>query len=201
MGQPDLREVHDWVYEGTARAGKLLFVYAIPKDGTTPEQLSQEIRSLGYATLTPKDAQDFINQVIGVLQAVVLAFGAITLVASFFGVVNTQYISVLERTREIGLMKALGMSRSGVSRLFVVEATWIGLLGAALGALLAIAAGTTLNPLLSEWLKFGDERLLIFNPLQVVGLIVFLMLVTTLAGLLPARKAAKLDPIEALRTE
>jgi putative ABC transport system permease protein len=108
---------------------------------------------------------------------------------------------VLERTREIGLMKALGTSRRTVSGLFIVEAAWIGFIGALLGSLVAIAAGTLLNPFISRKINFGDERLLIFKPGQVVGLIVFLVIVTTIAGLLPARKAAKLDPIEALRTE
>jgi putative ABC transport system permease protein len=131
----------------------------------------------------------------------VLGFGVITLIASFFGVVNTQYISVLERTREIGLMKALGMSRRSVSLLFIIEATWIGFLGALLGSVLAVVAGSLLNPWISRKLSFGGEHLLIFKPSQIILLIAFLMLITTVAGLLPARKASRLDPIEALRTD
>jgi putative ABC transport system permease protein len=156
---------------------------------------------MGYAARTAADLQQLLNQVISVLQGIIVVFGLITLIASFFGVVNTQYISVLERTREIGLMKALGTSRRTVSRIFMIEATWIGFLGALLGALLAIAAGTALNPVISDALHFGSEHLLVFSPLQIAALIAFLMFITTVAGLLPARKAAKLDPIEALRTE
>jgi len=129
-------------------------------------------------------------------------FGLITVVASVFGVVNTQYISVLERTREIGLTKALGMPSRGVSRLFMIEATWIGFLGGLLGVLAGLALGLAVNPWITSKLDLGaGNSLLIFQPLQLILLILALMLVATIAGLLPARKAAKLDPIEALRTE
>ncbi|HSX53543.1 MAG TPA: FtsX-like permease family protein [Patescibacteria group bacterium] len=171
-------------------------------DGSvTADQLKSEVTKAGFEARTAQDLQQFINQIVNVLGIVIAVFGLITLVASFFGVVNTQYISVLERTREIGLMKALGMSRRTVSRLFMIEATWIGFIGAAMGAGMAVLLGTLLNPWISRKINFGSEHLLIFKPAQIIALIIFLMLVTTVAGLLPARKAAKLDPIEALRTE
>ena len=74
-------------------------------------------------------------------------------------------------------------------------------LGFLAGTAGAYGLGTALNPWLSRKLDFGSDRLLVFKPLQLAMLIVFLMLITTFAGLLPARKASKLDPIEALRTE
>lgn len=200
LNQDDARKLHNFVNAGTVNEGKVPTV-TVTTDGTDAEQLKESLKKAGYAAVTAKDAQKFLYQIIDVLQIIILVFGLITLIASFFGVVNTQYISVLERTREIGLMKALGMSKRAVSRLFIIEATWIGFLGATLGSVLAIVAGSLLNPVISEKLKFGDQHLLVFTPMQVIMLIAFLMLVTTLAGLLPARKAAKLDPIEALRTE
>ncbi|HSX33918.1 MAG TPA: ABC transporter permease [Candidatus Saccharimonadales bacterium] len=192
--------LNGFISGGTVQANLVPSVI-IRGDGASADTLKSEVQKAGYEARTAKDLQSLINQVITVLQSIIIVFGLITLVASFFGVVNTQYISVLERTREIGLMKALGMSRGTVSALFTVEATLIGFLGALLGSAVAIAAGTALNPFISKKLNFGSEHLLIFSAGQIVGLVIFLMLVTTLAGLLPARKAAKLDPIEALRTE
>ena len=98
-------------------------------------------------------------------------------------------------------MKALGMHRKDISRLFKIEAGLIGLLGGIIGSALAVGIGTALNPAISNKLSLGNSKLLIFKASQILILIVVLALIAIFAGLLPARKAAKLDPIEALRTE
>jgi len=194
-------QLNSFINGGTVLAN-LVPTAIVRADSTlSADQLKAEITKAGFQARTAQDLEQFIGQIVNVLGVIIAVFGLITLVASFFGVVNTQYISVLERTREIGLMKALGMSRRTVSRLFMIEATWIGFIGAALGAGIAIIAGTLLNPWISKKINFGNQHLLIFKPAQIIALIIFLMLITTIAGLLPARKAAKLDPIEALRTE
>ena len=201
LAQSDTRSINDFVNGSTVLAGQAPTATVRGDGKISDAALKKEVTDAGFAGRTAEDAQKLLNQIISVLQGIIMVFGLITLIASFFGVVNTQYISVLERTREIGLMKALGASRKVVSRLFMFEATLIGFIGALLGSVLAIALGTALNPTISDKLNFGKERLLIFKPTQIIALIAFLMLVTTVAGLLPARKAAKLDPIEALRTE
>lgn len=201
ISESDAANINAFLNAGTPDAGRLATV-VVRGDGQVPaDELKRSLESAGFVARTAQDLQSFLDQVIQVLQIIILVFGFITLVASFFGVINTQYISVLERTREIGLMKALGMRRGTVLWLFIIEAIWIGFIGALLGSLAAIGVGTALNPVISEQLNFGNEDLLLFDPLQVAGLIGFLMLVTAIAGLLPARKAARLDPIEALRTE
>jgi putative ABC transport system permease protein len=201
LSEADAGRVNAYVNDGLPSGGRLPTAIVRGDGSVAPDELKRRLEAGGYVARTSKDLQSFLNQIIQVLQVIILVFGFITLVASFFGVVNTQYISVLERTREIGLMKALGMRRGTVSWLFIIEAAWIGFIGALLGSLAAIAVGTALNPFISKQVNFGDESLLIFDPLQVGALVGFLMLVTAIAGLLPARKAARLDPIEALRTE
>jgi putative ABC transport system permease protein len=204
LSTSDIETLNTYANAGTNKGDTFLTASVHIANGTNKTVLAEAkktIEAAGYSAETVQDTQKLLSQVINILQGIVLGFGVITLIASFFGVVNTQYISVLERTREIGLMKALGMSRRSVSRLFIIEATWIGFIGALLGSVVAFGVGTLLNPWISKKLSFGNEHLLIFKPTQIAILIVFLMLITTFAGLLPARKAARLDPIEALRTE
>ncbi len=201
----DARELNDITTKGTATYHKYSYAFVRVKDGqdeTNLKAAQQTLKDLGYFSQSMKETQEFLNNIIMVLQGIVAAFGAIAVIASVFGIVNTMYISVLQRTREIGLMKALGMHKRDVGRLFRVEAAWIGFLGGVIGSLIAFGLGTALNPWITKKLELGDgNKLLIFDAKQVVILIVALMIVAVLAGFFPSRKAAKLDPIEALRTE
>lgn len=201
----DSRIIYDYTTKGTPNYGKYVYVYAHIKEGTKDKNIiaaQADLKTKNYYTQSSKDIQKQITQVVNILQILVGVFGLITLVASIFGIVNTQYISVLERTREIGLMKALGMRGRDVRTLFMLEAGWIGFLGGAIGAVIAIAVGIPLNPWITKKLDLGaGNSLLEFRPVQIIALIVALVLVAMIAGFLPARKAAKLDPIEALRTE
>lgn len=195
------KQLNDFITSGTDQFEKYLNATVTIKKGTTPEAMKKKVEEKNILAMTPKDLQGMIFTIVNLLQGIVAGFGVLALIASIFGIINTQYISVLERTREIGLMKALGMRRRHVSRLFQLEAAWIGLLGGIIGSLLAWGVGTALNPWISKKIGIGDNHLLIFELLPVLGLLALLMLVAMTAGWVPARKAAKLDPIEALRTE
>lgn len=205
LSQTDAKSLYDITTQGTADYEKYLFVYVRVKDGTQQANIDSaksDLIAKGYYVQSTKDVQQAINQFVNILTIMVGVFGLITIIASVFGIINTQYISVLERTREIGLMKALGMRRKDINKLFIFEAAWIGLMGGIIGSIIGILLGIGLNPLITKQLELGEgESLLVFKPVQVLLLILFLMLVATLAGLLPARKASKLDPITALRTE
>lgn len=200
----DASELNDITTQGTVNYRKYQFVNVRIKGGenaATLKAAQDKIKALGFTAQSVKETQEFLNQIIAILQGIVIAFGLIAIIASVFGIINTMYISVLSRTREIGLMKALGMRKKDIGRLFRFEAAWIGFLGGVIGATLAVALGLALNPLISSKLSLGKDRLLIFNPVQIGVLILILILVSIFAGWLPSRKAAKLDPIEALRTE
>lgn len=196
------KSLSEFSTEGTANYQRYNIAMASVKNGVDPAVVKQALIDKGYGAQTAKDLQGLLFTIVNVLQGIVFGFGILALITSVFGIINTQYISVLERTREIGLMKALGMRGGHVSRLFQFEAAWIGLLGGVIGAVFAVLAGLILNPWITDMLTLGEGNyLLIFQPLYITLLIIVLVIVAMLAGYFPARRAAKLDPIEALRTE
>lgn len=165
--------------------------------------LQATLKDKGYSALTVADQlgsfESVINGIIGVLNA----FAVIALIAAGFGIINTLLMSVQERTREIGLMKAMGMSGGKVYALFSMEAIFIGFLGSAIGALLAIGVGTVISNALADTVLSGLPGLQVmqFAPASIAVIIVVVMLIAFLAGTLPARRAARQNPIDALRYE
>ena len=172
------------------------------KKGVNVDEVKTRITEAGdYRVQTFAEMRGSAMQAINLVQYGLIGFGLLAIIASVFGIINTQYISVLERTQQIGLMKALGMRRKDVSKLFRYEAAWIGFLGGVIGIILAYLV-TLLNPVINNILKLEEgTQLLIMDWLMCTVLVVGLVIVAVISGFFPSRKAAKLDPIEALRTE
>jgi putative ABC transport system permease protein len=153
------------------------------------------------------DAQSFIKSqlaIFNIVGAIVGGIGGIALVVAAVGVVNTMVMAILERTREIGVMRAVGAKRSTISRLFTIEASILGFFGGLLGLGIGYVLVLVANPILNKQLSVNSIKSnnIISLPLW---LILTVLAVTTvigmLSGLYPARRAAKLDPVEALRYE
>jgi putative ABC transport system permease protein len=157
----------------------------------------------GFGALTIKDQQKTVFAVIDAIIAVLNMFGVVALTAASFGIINTLYMAVQERTKEIGLMKAVGMSKSKIFSLFSIEAALLGLFGSGLGVLVANGLGRIINKGASQNVlkDFEGLELLAFKWQAVASIVFIVTMIAFLAGTLPARKASKLDPIAALRYE
>jgi putative ABC transport system permease protein len=141
-----------------------------------------------------------------------LVFGGMTCVAAValavaaLGIANTMLMSVLERTREIGIMKAVGASGGQLQFIFLVEGALIGLVGGAVGLLLAWCASLPGDAWVRSMVQRDmnvklQESIFVFPPWLSAAVMLFAVLVTTLAAVYPARRAAKVDPVAALRHE
>lgn len=169
----------------------------------TIDTIKEALLENGFQGMTVEDEINMFRMVIDAITGVLTLFGAISLLAASFGIINTLYMSVQDRTREIGLMKALGMSRSKVFLTFSFEALLIGFFGAFSGIIAAFSLGNVINDYASSTFleALTGFQLIGFswsNTLTVMGVI---LLIAFLAGTLPANRAGKLDPIQALRYE
>lgn len=197
----DGKTIYDYQTAGANGSGQYYALTVRVKDGFEVQEVKEAIKAKDYSVFSLQDLQQALFQFIDVIKWGVAGFGFLAILASVFGIINTQYISVLERTQQIGLMKALGARRRDVGRLFRYEAAWVGFLGGVIGTGLAVST-SLLNPWIAKTLDLEPgTQLLLFNPVTSLVLIASLMLVAVMAGYFPSRKAAKLDPIEALRTE
>jgi ABC-type antimicrobial peptide transport system permease subunit len=143
-----------------------------------------------------------VNLFILVLEAFLASIGAIGLVVSLFGIANTMAMAVLERTREIGIMKALGARNRDVRRLFLAEAATIGAASGMVGLIGAYLAGKLLNAIARGAFELPPEFSLFHVPgWLAAGSVTFSMFVSVIAGAWPASRAARMDPVRCLRYE
>ena len=190
----------------TAEQGRYAQVSLRYDDATSSKDVTamrDEIGTLGYDTETFDEQLGAFRTVIDAVVLVLNGFAVIALLAAGFGIVNTLLMSVQERTREIGLMKAVGMPGTKIFGLFSLEAAFIGLLGSAMGVVGGIALGVGINSLLAGGLLADLPGLVLFgfNPASLALIVLGVMAIAFLAGTIPAYRAARKDPITALRYE
>jgi putative ABC transport system permease protein len=165
-------------------------------------QVEEDIRKQGFSTFSILDASKGITRFFTFLDLFLGIFGSLALAVASLGIVNTLVMAILERRREIGIMKALGASDGDVKRIFFFEAGTMGILGGALGAGLGWTIGRVINFATNIYLQRQDIRPENFwvVPAWLVGAALgFSVLVSLAAGLYPASRAARLDPVQALR--
>ncbi len=173
-------------------------------DDADPAAVKQEIRKLGLVARSMEDQLEQVSKAFLVIDSFLAIFGAIAVLVATFGIANTLLMSVSERTREIGVMKAVGATESTIRRMFAAEAAAIGLAGGIGGTLFAVATGAAIGAVarrlpIAEALE--GYSVFVFPWWLLLGTVAFATVVGMLAGLYPAGRAARLDPIEALRYE
>ena len=162
------------------------------------------IKKMGFSAFSLVDATRSMRQFFAVLDGFLAIFGSLALAVASIGIVNTLVMAILERRREIGIMKALGASDADVRGLFFAEAGAMGLVGGAVGVTLGWAIGRLINfgtNIYLERQNFPPAQIWSVPLWLVLSAITFSIVVSLLSGLYPAARAARLDPVQALRYE
>jgi putative ABC transport system permease protein len=200
MQPTDLREV--------SRAASDQPVYSsISVRVTKPSQVQtveNAIKKMGFTTFSILDASRSIQQFFRVLDVFLGIFGSLALAVASIGIVNTLVMAILERRREIGIMKAIGASDGDVKKLFFAEAGAMGILGGLVGVALGWGIGKVINAGTNVYLRsqsLPPDNFWSVPWWLVVFAIGFAFLVSLISGLYPAGRAARLDPVQALRYE
>jgi ABC-type lipoprotein export system ATPase subunit/ABC-type lipoprotein release transport system permease subunit len=164
-----------------------------------------QVKALGFQARSLQTFLDVASRIFAVLNALLGSVGGLALLVAALGVTNTMTMAVYERTREIGMMKAIGASRGEVLSLFVAESSFIGFLGGVLGLILGALLGRGVDWVGHWYLQSqnvqGIGALSVVPWWLAVGVVAFGTLIGLAAGIWPARRAARLDPVAALRYE
>ncbi|CAN5871833.1 ABC transporter permease [soil metagenome] len=166
-------------------------------------EVRRRIADLGFGSFSIVDELEQLRTVFLILDSVLALLGGISLLVASFGIANTMIMSILERTREIGIMKAIGAEDREIKLIFFVEAAVIGLTGGVVGTLVAWAVDGIANRLAYQFIlkPQGASYVDFFSlpPYLSLGAILFAVVISILAALYPAARAARIDPVKALR--
>ena len=174
------------------------------KSPSQVEALEASIKNLGFNAFSLLDASKSLRTFFSVFDLLLGIFGSLALAVATLGIVNTLVMAILERRREIGVLKALGAADSDVQRLFFVEAGVMGLLGGILGVIFGWLLGRALTYGTNVYLHRQNLNSIELSSVPwwlVLSALGFAVLVSLVAGLYPASRAAKLNPVDALRYE
>ncbi len=157
-------------------------------------------RSIDFSILTPEEILESFGTVLNIVTAFLIGIAALSLLVGGIGIANTMYTSVLERTKEIGVMKAIGARNQDIITIFLIESALLGLVGGGIGVILGIVISKSIEYYAITQL---NTKLLqaALPPVLVVGCLFFSSFIGALSGVWPAYRATKIKPVEALRYE
>ena len=174
-------------------------------DVSRANTLSAQLRRDGFQVQSVEVFVTVANRIVTIVTLMFTLIGSIALLVATIGIANTMVMAIYERTREIGILKAMGASRREIRQMFMLEAGFIGMIGGVFGLLIGWLLGLGLNQAIEIISRYREHpvhgQFFLVTPLLAVGAITFATLIGLVAGLLPAQRAAKLDPLAALRHE
>ena len=200
ISKDDAREIFD-------NEESVNFIYAAVEEGKDLEEVAIKVqtnleRSRGndnFDVYTPEQLLSQLGSILSIVQFILAGIAAISLAVGGIGIMNTMYTSVLERTKEIGAMKAIGASQKHILIIFIFESGLIGLVGGLIGAILGTFFAFSVSGIASL-LGFDYLKITILWSVILFALL-FAFILGMVSGLWPAYKASKLNPVEALRYE
>jgi len=168
------------------------------KDGVDPEAVVGRIKDqfkTDVIVYSPKEMGEMIDKASATMNAVILGSAMLALIVGLFSIINTMVMSISERTKEIGIKKAIGASPRSIALEYTLEAGVIGLLGGAIGLGLGWLVATIINNMMAS----KGAEIFLLEPSFMIGVIVFSFVIGIVAGVIPAMRAAKLKVVEAVR--
>lgn len=187
-------------------------IVARTEKGFNPDEVAEDIKEalrdernekVGQETISVQSFSQLFetfSDIFTVVQAVFIGIAAISLIVGGIGIMNTMYTSVLERTKEIGIMKAVGAKNSDIFMIFLFESGLLGLVGGIIGILLGIGIGKSVEYVATAQLGASFLQAVFGLPL-ILGALAFSSVIGAASGVLPAMQAARLKPADALRYE
>ena len=152
-----------------------------------------------FSVETPEQAIESFTTILNVVNVVLIGIAAISLIVGGIGIMNTMYTAVIERTKEIGIMKSIGAKNSDILLIFLIESGILGLVGGAIGVLLGIGFSKLVEAIAAG---AGYSIIKVSFPISwIIGTLLFAFFVGSISGVFPAYKASKLKPVDALRYE